>query len=56
MKDVAKRVRELTKGWACPWFDSVGKATFMSSLRSLKRRGLMVCVGTASGRSRRSIR
>jgi NADPH:quinone reductase-like Zn-dependent oxidoreductase len=30
-------------------FDSVGKVTFMSSLDSLKRRGLMVCVGTASG-------
>ena len=30
-------------------FDSVGRATFMSSLDSLKRRGLMVCVGTASG-------
>jgi NADPH2:quinone reductase len=30
-------------------FDSVGKATFMASLDSLKRRGLLVCVGTASG-------
>lgn len=30
-------------------FDSVGKNTFMGSLDSLKRRGLMVCVGTASG-------
>ncbi len=30
-------------------FDSVGKSTFMASLDSLRRRGLMVCVGTASG-------
>jgi NADPH2:quinone reductase len=30
-------------------FDSVGKDTFDASLDSLKRRGLMVCVGTASG-------
>jgi NADPH:quinone reductase len=30
-------------------FDSVGKDTFEASLDSLKRRGLMVCVGTASG-------
>jgi NADPH2:quinone reductase len=28
----------------------VGKTTFMSSLDSLKRRGLLVCVGTASGK------
>jgi len=30
-------------------FDGVGKSTFMASLDSLKRRGLMVCMGTASG-------
>lgn len=30
-------------------FDSVGRSTFMASLDSLKRCGLMVCVGTASG-------
>ena len=30
-------------------FDSVGKSTFEASLDSLKRRGLMVCMGTASG-------
>ena len=29
--------------------DSVGWASFTASLDSLKRRGLMVCVGTASG-------
>ncbi|CAJ0787390.1 Quinone oxidoreductase 1 [Ralstonia psammae] len=49
-EDVAKRVRELTGGVGVNVvFDSVGKATFEASLDSLKRRGLMVCVGTASG-------
>ena len=49
-EDVAKRVRELTNGIGVNVvFDSVGKTTFMSSLDSLKRRGLLVCVGTASG-------
>ncbi|WP_371227975.1 quinone oxidoreductase [Pseudomonas sp. QE6] len=49
-EDVASRVRELTDGRGVDVvFDSVGKDTFMSSLDSLKRRGLMVCVGTASG-------
>jgi NADPH2:quinone reductase len=43
-------VRELTNGRGVDVvFDSVGKDTFMASLDSLKRRGLMVCVGTASG-------
>ncbi len=50
-EDVASRVRELTDGVGVSVvFDSVGKATFMSSLDSLKRRGLLVCVGTASGK------
>ena len=49
-EDIAKRVRELTGGRGVDVvFDSVGKATFMASLDSLKRRGLLVCVGTASG-------
>ncbi len=49
-EDVAKRVRELTNGVGVSVvFDSVGKCTFMASLDSLKRRGTMVCVGTASG-------
>lgn len=49
-EDVAPRVRELTDGVGVNVvFDSVGKNTFMGSLDSLKRRGLMVCVGTASG-------
>lgn len=49
-EDVATRVKELTDGRGVDVvFDSVGKTTFMASLDSLKRRGLMVCVGTASG-------
>jgi NADPH2:quinone reductase len=49
-EDVAKRVRELTDGVGVPVvYDSVGKATFAGSLDSLKRRGLLVCFGTASG-------
>ncbi|QXC29868.1 quinone oxidoreductase [Aeromonas sp. FDAARGOS 1409] len=49
-EDVAQRVRTLTEGAGVDVvFDSVGKNTFLGSLDSLKRRGLMVCVGTASG-------
>lgn len=49
-EDVAGRVRDITEGRGVDVvFDSVGKNTFMSSLDSLKRRGLMVCVGTSSG-------
>lgn len=49
-ENVAQRVRELTNGTGVNVvFDSVGKDTFMASLDSLKRRGLLVCVGTASG-------
>jgi NADPH:quinone reductase len=49
-EDVAARVKDLTGGQGVDVvFDSVGKSTFMASLDSLKRRGLMVCVGTASG-------
>jgi NADPH2:quinone reductase len=49
-EDVAKRVREITDGVGVSVvYDSVGKNTFNGSLDSLKRRGLMVCVGTASG-------
>lgn len=49
-ENVAERVRELTDGVGVNVvFDSVGKDTFMASLDSLKRRGLLVCVGTASG-------
>ena len=49
-ENFAQRVRELTDGVGVNVvFDSVGKTTFMGSLDSLKRRGLLVCVGTASG-------
>ncbi|CAE6733853.1 Quinone oxidoreductase 1 [Paraburkholderia domus] len=49
-EDVAKRVRELTDGVGVNVvFDSVGKDTFEATLDSVKRRGLIVCVGTASG-------
>lgn len=49
-EDVAQRVRALTDGRGVDVvFDSVGKNTFMASLDSLRRRGLMVSVGTASG-------
>ncbi len=49
-EDVAKRVREITDGvGASVVYDSVGKDTFAGSIDSLKRRGLLVCVGTASG-------
>ena len=49
-EDVAERVRALTGGAGVPLvLDSVGKDTFEGSLNSLKRRGLLVCFGTASG-------
>lgn len=49
-QDVAAQIRNITEGRGVDVvFDSVGRDTFMSSLDSLKRRGLMVCVGTASG-------
>ncbi|NPT57771.1 quinone oxidoreductase family protein [Paraburkholderia elongata] len=49
-EDVARRVRELTNGAGVNVvFDSVGKDTFEATLDSVKRRGLIVCVGTASG-------
>lgn len=49
-EDVAARVRELTGGaGVAVVYDSVGRDTFQGSLDSLRRRGLLVCVGTASG-------
>lgn len=49
-EEIPQRVRELTEGRGVDVvFDSVGKSTFLSSLDSLRRRGLMVCVGTTSG-------
>lgn len=49
-EDVATRVKELTDGRGVSTvFDSVGKDTFEGSLKSLKRRGVLVGCGTASG-------
>ena len=49
-EDFARRVREITNGEGVPVvIDSVGKDTFAGSLDSLRRRGLLVGVGTASG-------
>lgn len=49
-EDVARRVRELTgDAGVSVVYDGVGKDTFAGSLDSLKRRGLLVCMGTASG-------
>jgi NADPH2:quinone reductase len=48
--DLAARVRELTGGEGVRvTFDGVGKATFMASLDSTARRGLVVSFGNASG-------
>ncbi|MBK8771612.1 MAG: quinone oxidoreductase [Rhizobiales bacterium] len=49
-EDVAKRVREITGGAGVPVvYDGVGQATLMSSLDSLRPRGLLVSFGNASG-------
>jgi NADPH2:quinone reductase len=49
-EDVVERVRELTDGEGVTTvFDTVGKDTFQASLKSLKRRGVLVGCGTASG-------
>jgi NADPH:quinone reductase-like Zn-dependent oxidoreductase len=49
-EDVPARVREITGGAGVPVaYDSVGKDTVMGSLNSLRRRGLLVAFGTASG-------
>jgi NADPH2:quinone reductase len=49
-EDVAARVRELTDGAGVPVaFDSIGRTTVPAPLDSLRRRGLLVCFGTASG-------
>ena len=47
---VAKRVRELTGGQGVQVvLDSLGKNTVTGSMAALRRRGLLVCFGTASG-------
>ncbi|WP_437828155.1 quinone oxidoreductase family protein [Sorangium sp. So ce1153] len=49
-EEVASRVRELTGGaGVAVVYDSIGRDTFAGSLGSLRRRGLLVCMGTASG-------
>ena len=49
-EDVAARVRELTGGAGLPVvYDGVGASTFETSLRCLRRRGLVVAYGSASG-------
>jgi NADPH2:quinone reductase len=49
-EDIAQRVAELTQGEKVNIvYDSVGKSTWLASLDSLKKRGLMVSFGNASG-------
>jgi NADPH:quinone reductase-like Zn-dependent oxidoreductase len=49
-ESVPDRVRALTRGaGAAVVYDTVGKDTFEGSLNSLRRRGMLVCVGTSSG-------
>jgi NADPH2:quinone reductase len=49
-EDLVTRVREITKGEGVPVvYDSVGHDTFYPSLDCLRRRGLMVTYGNASG-------
>lgn len=48
--DVVARVKEITRGeGVAVVYDSVGKDTFMLSLDCLRRRGMMVTFGNASG-------
>jgi NADPH2:quinone reductase len=49
-ESVPQRVREITSGQGVAVvYDTVGKDTFAGSLDSLRRRGMLVCVGTSSG-------
>jgi NADPH2:quinone reductase len=49
-EDWVKRVRELTgSAGVAVVFDSVGRDTAIQSLDCLRRRGMLVCVGTSSG-------
>ncbi|MBS0363440.1 MAG: quinone oxidoreductase [Proteobacteria bacterium] len=49
-QDVAEEVRRITGGKGVPVaYDSVGKATFEGTLKSVARRGLLVSFGNASG-------
>ena len=48
--DIAGRVRELTSGEGLPVvYDPIGKDTLFTSMKCLKRRGLLVSFGNASG-------
>ena len=48
--DIAKQVRDLTDGvGVAAAFDGVGKSTFDASMNSLRRRGVLVLFGAASG-------
>jgi NADPH2:quinone reductase len=50
-EDFVKRVRELTSDEGVPVvYDSVGRSTFMGSLACLRRRGMLVMFGNASGK------
>jgi NADPH2:quinone reductase len=49
-EDFAERVRDITGGEGVPVvYDSVGRDTFEDSIRCLRRRGLLVSFGEASG-------
>ena len=49
-EDIAERVAEITDGAGCAVaYDSVGRSTFEASLDSLRKRGMMVSFGNASG-------
>jgi NADPH2:quinone reductase len=49
-EDIAARVRELTDGTGVDAvYDSVGAATFEASLASVRKRGIVVSFGSASG-------
>ncbi|KAI8884500.1 NAD(P)-binding protein [Backusella circina FSU 941] len=49
-EDIAKRVMEITRGEGVPLaLDGVGKSTFNASLNSLRRKGIVVYYGSASG-------
>lgn len=49
-ENVVERVREITDGAGVPVaYDSIGRATFATTLDCVSRRGLLVAFGTASG-------
>ncbi|MES2862173.1 MAG: quinone oxidoreductase [Pseudomonadota bacterium] len=49
-EDIAERVKAITSGLGCAViYDSVGKDTLDASLASLRRRGMLVSFGNASG-------